>query len=89
MAIEDAATLADVIADFPADPLAALAAWERARRPRVIKSRAARRGQPPSLACPGPVAFARNLFLTMRPPEKLAADLDWLYGWEADTGEIG
>ncbi|RVD41402.1 salicylate hydroxylase, partial [Mesorhizobium sp. M8A.F.Ca.ET.023.02.2.1] len=30
----------------------------------------------------GPVALARNLVLATRPGEKLAADLDWLYGWE-------
>ena len=29
----------------------------------------------------GPVALARNLFLKTRSPERLAADLDWLYGW--------
>ena len=29
----------------------------------------------------GPVALARNLFLKLRSPDSLAADLDWLYGW--------
>ncbi|MER9643102.1 FAD-dependent monooxygenase [Mesorhizobium sp. M0239] len=83
MAIEDAATLADIIADFPADPLAALAGWEQSRRPRVAQ--VARRGAVNRLAwhASGPVAIARNLFLKMRSSEKLAADLDWLYGWQA------
>jgi salicylate hydroxylase len=83
MAIEDAATLADVIADFPADLAGSLQIWENLRRPRVAK--AARRGAVNRLAwhAAGPVAIARNLFLAMRSPEKLAADLDWLYGWEA------
>ncbi|MGX5843133.1 FAD-dependent monooxygenase [Mesorhizobium sp. ArgA1] len=82
MAIEDAVTLADVIADFPADPARSLQIWENLRRPRVAK--AARRGAVNRLAWHawGPVAAARNLFLSMRSPEKLAADLDWLYGWE-------
>lgn len=83
MAIEDAVTLAGVIADFPADQAGSLQIWENLRRPRVAK--AARRGAVNRLAwhAAGPVAVARNLFLSMRPPEKLAADLDWLYGWEA------
>lgn len=82
MAIEDAVTLADVIADFPADPAGSLHIWENLRRQRVAK--AARRGAVNRLAwhAAGPVAVARNLFLSIRSPEKLAADLDWLYGWE-------
>ncbi|CAN7681388.1 FAD-dependent monooxygenase [Mesorhizobium sp. LjNodule214] len=84
MAIEDAATLADVIAASPADLAGSLQIWENLRRPRVAK--AARRGAVNRLAwhAAGPVALARNLFLKMRAPEKLAADLDWLYGWRAD-----
>lgn len=83
MAIEDAATLADIIADFPADPLAAPATWEQSRRPRVAQ--VARRGAVNRLAwhASGPVAIARNVFLKVRSSEKLAADLDWLYGWRA------
>ncbi|TJV00839.1 MAG: FAD-binding protein [Mesorhizobium sp.] len=82
MAIEDAATLAGVIADFPADPKQGLAIWENLRRPRVEK--VIRRGALNRLAWHawGPVALARNLVLATRPAEKLAADLDWLYGWE-------
>ncbi|MFC3322469.1 FAD-dependent monooxygenase [Mesorhizobium cantuariense] len=83
MAIEDAAMLADIIADFPADPARSLQIWENLRRPRV--ARVARRGAINRLAwhATGPVAIARNLFLKMRTSEKLAADLDWLYGWQA------
>ncbi|MER9296526.1 FAD-dependent monooxygenase [Mesorhizobium sp. M0621] len=85
MAIEDAATLADIIADSPADPLAALAVWEQSRRPRVAQ--VARRGAVNRLAwhASGPVAIARNVFLKIRSSEKLAADLDWLYGWSAEA----
>ncbi|RWC55023.1 FAD-dependent monooxygenase [Mesorhizobium sp.] len=83
MAIEDAATLADIIADLPTDPAQSLQIWEKLRRPRV--ARVARRGAVNRLAwhATGPVAIARNLFLRMRSSEKLAADLDWLYGWRA------
>jgi salicylate hydroxylase len=82
MAIEDAATLANVIAASPADPAGSLQIWDNLRRPRVAK--AARRGAVNRLAwhAAGPVAVARNLFLAVRPPENLAADLDWLYGWQ-------
>lgn len=88
MAIEDAATLAGFVAASPADPWGALAAWEKMRRPRIAK--VARRGAVNRFAwhASGPVAVARNLFLKLRSPEKLAADLDWLYGWQApDSGD--
>jgi salicylate hydroxylase len=82
MAIEDAAMLAGVVADFPADPATGLQIWENLRRPRVAK--VARRGALNRLAwhAAGPVAIARNLFLKMRSSDGLAADLDWLYGWQ-------
>ncbi|MBZ9852525.1 FAD-dependent monooxygenase [Mesorhizobium sp. CA13] len=82
MAIEDAATLAGLVADFPGNPAQSLSIWENLRRPRVAK--VIRRGALNRLAwhASGPVAIARNLILATRPAEKLAADLDWLYGWE-------
>lgn len=82
MAIEDAAMLATLVADFPADPRQSLIIWENLRRPRVEK--VLKRGALNRLAwhARGPVALARNLVLATRPAQKLAADLDWLYGWE-------
>ncbi|NGO52517.1 FAD-dependent monooxygenase [Allomesorhizobium camelthorni] len=82
MAIEDAWTLAASVTAAPGDLAGALAAWEAARRSRVEK--VARRGAFNRFAwhASGPVALARNLVLKTRPPGKLAADLDWLYGWE-------
>ena len=82
MAIEDAATLAECVATFTTDPATGLRVWENLRRPRVAK--VARRGALNHLAwhATGPVAIARDLFLKMRSPERLAADLDWLYGWQ-------
>jgi salicylate hydroxylase len=82
MAIEDADTLATHVAARPHDMSRALAAWEAERRPRI--RRVARRGALNRRAwhASGLVAFARNLFLRLRGPEQLAADLDWLYGWE-------
>ncbi|TPI47373.1 FAD-dependent oxidoreductase [Mesorhizobium sp. B2-9-1] len=82
MGIEDAAMLANLVADFPGDPKQGLTTWENLRRPRV--ERVLKRGALNRLAWHawGPVAIARNLVLAARPAEKLAADLDWLYGWE-------
>lgn len=82
MGIEDAAMLAHLVADFPGDAAQGLAIWENLRRPRVEK--VLKRGALNRLAwhARGPVAIARNFALATRPGEKLAADLDWLYGWE-------
>ncbi|KAA3448318.1 salicylate hydroxylase [Mesorhizobium sp. SARCC-RB16n] len=81
MAIEDAATLANLVADFPADLRQSFTIWENLRRPRIEK--VLKRGALNRLAWHawGPVAIARNVVLAMRSGEKLAADLDWLYGW--------
>ncbi|MEP9371184.1 FAD-dependent monooxygenase [Mesorhizobium sp. KR1-2] len=86
MAIEDADTLAAFVASEPGNVAAALAAWERSRRPRIAA--VARRGAFNHFAWQawGPIALVRNLVLKTRPPEKLAADLDWLYGWEPARG---
>ena len=87
MAIEDAATLAACIAESPTSVAQALATWEQQRKPRVAK--VARRGALNHLAwhAAGPVALARNLVLALRPQDRLASDLDWLYGWHMpDTG---
>jgi salicylate hydroxylase len=88
MAIEDAETLACSVSDAQGEPGPALSRWEEQRRRRVL--RVARRGALNRLAwhASGPVALARNTVLKLRGPDKLAADLDWLYGWKppADIG---
>jgi salicylate hydroxylase len=85
MAIEDAAILAILVATAPDDLPQALARYETLRRPRI--RRVARRGAFNHFAwhAPGPLALARNLVLKTRPPERLAADLDWLYGWDTEA----
>ncbi len=82
MAIEDAETLAASVAVGRADLATSLGAWQRNRRKRV--ARVAKRGAINRFAwhAYGPAAFARNLFLSLRSGDRLAADLDWLYGWE-------
>jgi salicylate hydroxylase len=88
MAIEDAALLADCIASD--DELAtALSVWEQQRKDRVNK--VVKRGALNHLAwhAAGPVALTRNLVLKLRSSEKLAADLDWLYGWRLpESGSV-
>ncbi|MBE1203310.1 FAD-dependent monooxygenase [Aminobacter carboxidus] len=80
MAIEDAYTLADAIV-VASNMAEALAQWEAARKARVLK--VTRRGALNHFAwhAAGPVALARNLFLRLKSPASLAADMDWLYGW--------
>lgn len=81
MAIEDAATLATFVTTSPTDLGGALARYDAIRRPRIAQ--VARRGALNRFTwhASGPVAFARNLVLGALPGAKLAADLDWLYGW--------
>lgn len=81
MAIEDAAVLADCIAPAESDrTLDALRRYEALRKPRI--ARVARRAVLNRLAwhAAGPAALARNVYLEQRGGEKLATDLDWLYG---------
>ena len=84
-AIEDAYVLAATVADQRDDIGAALRRYERIRRPRVAA--VARRGAFNAFTwhAAGPIALGRNLVLGLLPPAKLASDLDWLYGWDADA----
>lgn len=83
-AIEDAYVLAACIGDQPGDIAAALARYERIRRPRVAA--VVRRGALNAFAwhARGPVAAVRDMVLAARTSDRLAADFDWLYGWDAD-----
>lgn len=85
MAIEDAAVLAGAVAHSAGDMAAALARYEALRRPRV--KRVAGRGAFNRFTwhASGPVALVRDAVLSRRAPERLAADLDWLYGWEPEV----
>jgi salicylate hydroxylase len=78
MAIEDAFSLAAHVARQPL-PLA-LAAFSTERKARAARVKA--RGDFNRFAyhARGPFRIGRDIVLSLRPPEKLAADLDWLYG---------
>ena len=80
MAIEDAALLADMLAGA-ADVPQALRRFEALRRERVARVRSRGAFNRFAYHARGPVALARNLVLSLRKPENLAADFDWLYGY--------
>mgnify|MGYP000258746031 CR=1 FL=1 len=81
MAIEDAHDLACLAMRMPVKD--ALHAYQALRKPRVEKVKA--RGDFNRFAyhARGPVRIARDLVLASRPAARLAADLDWIYGYRA------
>ncbi|MCV0396328.1 MAG: FAD-dependent monooxygenase [Rhizobiaceae bacterium] len=81
MAIEDAAGIAAAI-EAEGSVAAALARWEAARRARV--RRVALRGAWNGFTwhVGWPAAPIRNVILKVLGPERLAAQLDWLYGYD-------
>jgi len=86
MAIEDAEALAAAVAGQPDDVASALHDYERLRRPRIDRVR--RRGAFNRFTwhAAGSVALVRDMVLARRPADRLAADLDWLYGYDVENG---
>jgi salicylate hydroxylase len=80
MAIEDAALLANRLAGA-GDPHEALRRFETERRARIAKVRSRGAFNRFAYHARGPIALGRNLVLSLRAPEQLARDLDWLYGY--------
>lgn len=85
MAIEDAAALAAAVAARPDDLAGALAQYQAVRRERVRQ--VAKRGAFNRFVwhASGPVALGRDVVLALRRGTSLAADLDWLYAYDAET----
>jgi salicylate hydroxylase len=81
LALEDAVTLAALIAEHPDAPEQAFSVYEQQRRKRTsdIVAAARRNGQIYHLG--GLAAAARNLALRVLPPKRLMARYDWIYGW--------
>ncbi|HTO30247.1 MAG TPA: FAD-dependent monooxygenase, partial [Pararhizobium sp.] len=77
MAIEDAFELASFVARGL--PLAAFAAHRKTRIAQVRSRGAFNRF---AYHARGPIRIGRDLVLSIRRPESLAADFDWLYGYE-------
>ncbi|MDO9415394.1 FAD-dependent monooxygenase [Pararhizobium sp.] len=82
MAIEDAFELAALVAARPLP--AALTSFEQQRRPRVAKVRARAAFNRFAYHARGPIRLGRDLVLSLRSPESLAADFDWLYGYDSE-----
>ncbi|MBW3098199.1 FAD-dependent monooxygenase [Pseudohoeflea coraliihabitans] len=86
MAIEDAWELAAALAIQGPDASAqshrqALQHWQSARRARIARVRRRAALNRFAYHASGPFRLGRDLVLSRRSPQKLAADLDWLYGW--------
>lgn len=81
MAIEDAYELASFVATQSTPQ--ALHSFEAHRAPRIARLR--QRGAFNQFAyhARGPIRIGRDLVLALRPPQSLAADLDWIYGYRA------
>lgn len=81
MAIEDAYDLAAMVKTMPIG--AAVVRYEAVRRARVAKVRA--RGDFNRFAyhARGPIRLARDAVFALSPPARLAAKLDWIYGYKA------
>ncbi|MGK6313758.1 FAD-dependent monooxygenase [Neorhizobium sp. DT-125] len=83
MAIEDAFMLANRAASSL--PLAqALSAFENDRTGRIARVRARGLFNRFAYHARGPFRLGRDIVLSMRPPQSLAADLDWLYGFRPE-----
>ena len=79
MAIEDAWELAAAANEGRT----AIFHWEEARRARVAHARKRAGFNRFTYHARGPFRIGRDIVLSLRRPEQLAADLDWLYGWRA------
>jgi salicylate hydroxylase len=80
LALEDAIELAEAIVCEPSVS-AALARYERARRPRAARVQAASRRNGRIYHLAGPMALARDTTLQWLTGERVMAGYDWLYGW--------
>jgi 2-polyprenyl-6-methoxyphenol hydroxylase-like FAD-dependent oxidoreductase len=83
LAIEDAVTLANCLAERPADPSTAFLRYEDLRRPRVARVQTLSRRYGWLYHLRGPLRLARNLALERRNEERALQSLDWLYRDEA------
>ena len=81
LALEDAVTLACLVAEHGADITGAFRAHERLRRPRTtaIATAARRNGQIYHLG--GIPAGVRDIGLSLLPARRIMAGYDWIYGW--------
>ncbi|WP_078706131.1 FAD-binding protein [Bartonella sp. WD16.2] len=83
MAIEDAATLAEVLSINDFSLTEAISLYEKIRKPRVTAIK--KRGDFNKLVyhATGPLAIARNFMMKIRSSENIISGLDWLYTYDA------
>ncbi len=86
LAIEDAATLTELVAAAPDAVSTALAAYERLRLKRVRRVQDEARSNGRIYHMGLPFSLARDAALAARSPDSLARRYDWLYGWKIDLG---
>jgi salicylate hydroxylase len=82
MAIEDAAVLAQRLADTPGDPAGAMRRYERLRRARTARAQRAARQNGRAYHMGSAGAVLRTLALLAMGGQRLIARYDWLYGWK-------
>jgi 2-polyprenyl-6-methoxyphenol hydroxylase-like FAD-dependent oxidoreductase len=82
MAIEDAAVLAQRLAETPDDPVGALRRYEQQRRPRTTRAQRDARRNGSVYHMGGAEAFLRTLVLLAMGGSRLVHRYDWLYGWQ-------
>jgi len=85
MAIEDAAVLAGAMERAPTDAVAALRAYEAARRPRTARVQRAARRNDLGYHLGAPAAFIRDTALRALGGERLLARFDWIYRWRPEA----
>lgn len=83
MAIEDAAVLAQRLADMPDDPAGAMRLYEQQRRRRTARTQRAARRNGAIYHMSGAATFLRTLALAAMGRQRLLTSYDWLYGWKA------
>lgn len=83
MAIEDGFELAQVCTKATGDVAATLQLYETARRARIGRARSRGAFNQFAYHASGPIRLGRDFVLSLKSPESLAADLDWLYGYRA------
>ncbi|WP_455478276.1 FAD-binding protein [Bartonella sp. B10] len=83
MAIEDAATLAEVLSIQDLSQIESLSLYEKIRAPRITAVK--KRGNFNKIAyhATGSIAVARNFIMKIRKPESVMSSLDWLYMYDA------
>lgn len=83
MAIEDAYVLADLVCNSGQAIPASLQKYEKQRKTRVDKVRTRSTMNRITYHAKGPIRAGRNMVLSLKSPESLCRDLNWLYGWRA------